>query len=111
MIQVATLSNIASSCLISGKSDAGRQGTSHPSICPYQAFPTKNGSIMIGGANDKLFGILCKLLGREEWTTDQRFSTNPLRVKHREELVPMIIEETLDKTTEVRRCALIDTIL
>ncbi|KAK7206577.1 formyl-coenzyme A transferase [Myxozyma melibiosi] len=97
--QVATLANIASSCLISGQPDAGRQGTSHPSICPYQAFPTKDGDIMIGGANDKLFGIMCNLLGKSEWIEEERFATNPLRVKHREMLVPMIIEETTKKTT------------
>ncbi|KAK9466159.1 CoA-transferase family III domain-containing protein [Lipomyces arxii] len=98
--QVATLSNIASSCLISGKPDTGRHGTSHPSICPYQAFPTKDGSIMIGGANDRLFGILCRLLGKEEWIIDERFSTNALRVKHRDELVPMIMAQTNLATTE-----------
>lgn len=39
--QVTTLANIASSCLISGKPDTGRQGTAHPSICPYQGFLLK----------------------------------------------------------------------
>ncbi|KAK9458148.1 caib/baif family protein-like protein [Dipodascopsis uninucleata] len=98
--QVATLSNIASSCLISGEPDAGRQGTSHPSICPYQAFPTKDGSVMIGGANDRLFGVLCSLIKKEELATDERFKTNALRVKHRSILVPMIIEETQKRTTQ-----------
>ncbi|KAK9449045.1 CoA-transferase family III [Limtongia smithiae] len=97
--QVATLSNIASSCLISGKPDTGRWGTAHPSIAPYQGFPTADGDIVIGGANDKLFGIMCRKLGRPEWITDERFITNQLRVKHRQTLLPLIFEETKKKTT------------
>ncbi|KAK9460161.1 kinesin-like protein kif20a [Lipomyces oligophaga] len=97
--QVATLSNIASSCLISGQPDSGRHGTEHPSICPYQGFQTADGTIIIGGANDKLFGILCRLLNREDWLADPRFGSNPLRVKHRSHLVPMIEEELREKST------------
>lgn len=97
--QVVTLANIASSALISGKPDSGRQGTAHPSICPYQAFETKGGSIMIGGGNDNLFRHVCDALGRPEWKTDDRFLTNALRVKHRDILVPAITEITKTKTT------------
>ncbi|KAK9488335.1 CoA-transferase family III domain-containing protein [Lipomyces starkeyi] len=97
--QVAALANIASSCLISGEPDAGRLGTSHASICPYQAFPTKDGSIMIGAANDRLYGLMCQLLNKEEWMVEERFTTNALRVNHRSDLVPMIVEETKKKTT------------
>ena len=45
--QVATLANIASSVLISGKRDAGRWGTAHPSIVPYKGFKTSDGDIML----------------------------------------------------------------
>ncbi|KAK9329908.1 CoA-transferase family III domain-containing protein [Lipomyces starkeyi] len=90
--QIAALSNI--------QPDAGRLGTSHASICPYQAFPTKDGSIMIGAANDRLYGLMCQLLDREEWIVEERFTTNTLLVKHRSDLVPVIVEETKKKTTE-----------
>lgn len=99
--QVVTLANIASSALISGKPDAGRQGTAHPSICPYQAFETKGGgSIMIGGGNDNLYRHVCDALGVPEWKSDPRFATNALRVKHRDTLVPAITAITKQKTTE-----------
>ena len=39
--QVATLANLASSVLISGKPDTGRWGTAHPSIVPYRASTPK----------------------------------------------------------------------
>jgi succinate--hydroxymethylglutarate CoA-transferase len=99
--QVVTLANIASSALISGKPDSGRQGTAHPSICPYQAFETKGGgSIMIGGGNDNLYRLVCDALGKPEWKEDPRFLTNALRVKHRDVLVPAINEITKSKTTK-----------
>ena len=98
--QVATLANIASSVLISGKPETGRWGTAHPSIVPYKGFKTSDGDIMLGGGNDRLFGVLCHRLGRPEWITDERFATNPVRVKHREELERLIEEITSSKTTQ-----------
>ncbi|TGZ77448.1 CAIB/BAIF family enzyme [Ascodesmis nigricans] len=98
--QTATLANIASSVLVSGERDGGRWGTAHPSIVPYESFPTQDGDILIGGGNDRLYGILCEKLGEPGWTTDERFKTNALRVKHRGILVPMIAEKTREKTTQ-----------
>ncbi|KAF3214829.1 hypothetical protein TWF679_004609 [Orbilia oligospora] len=98
--QVATLANIASSVLVSGKRDGGRWGTAHPSIVPYEAFPTSDGSILLGGGNDRLFGILCKRIGYPEWASDERFVTNEKRVEYRYILVPMIGEETKNKSTQ-----------
>lgn len=98
--QVATLANIASSCLISGQRDSGRWGTSHPSIVPYKAFKTSDGDILLGGGNDRLFGIICSKLGKPEWATDERFKTNALRVQNRDTLEELIENETRQKTTQ-----------
>lgn len=99
--QVVTLANIASSVLISGKPDSGRQGTAHPSICPYQAFETKGGgSIVIGGGNDNLFHHVCDALGVPAWKSDPRYATNSLRVQHRDTLVPAIAAITKQKTPD-----------
>ncbi|KAK8220680.1 CAIB/BAIF family enzyme [Phyllosticta capitalensis] len=98
--QVATLANIASSALISGKKDSGRWGTAHPSIVPYRAFKTADGDILLGGGNDRLYGVLCERIGKPEWTTDARFSTNAIRVKNRDVLEEMIEKETQRKTTQ-----------
>ena len=99
--QVATLSNIASSALISGKPDSGRWGTAHPSIVPYRGFATSDGAILLGGGNDRLFGILCDRLGKPEWKSDAKFSTNSARVKNRIELEAAIESITRTrKTTE-----------
>jgi succinate--hydroxymethylglutarate CoA-transferase len=98
--QVATLANIASSCLISGKPDTGRWGTAHPSIVPYKGFKTSDGDILLGGGNDRLFGIICERLGKPEWVTDVRFVKNADRVKNRVELEDLIEKITTTKITQ-----------
>ncbi|KAJ5585176.1 uncharacterized protein N7459_004976 [Penicillium hispanicum] len=98
--QVATLSNLASSALISGQKDSGRWGTAHPSIVPYRSYQTLDGDILFGGGNDRLFGILCDRLGFPEWKSDTRFVTNSDRVKHRADIDGLIEGTTKQKTTQ-----------
>ncbi|KKA17844.1 Alpha methylacyl-CoA racemase [Rasamsonia emersonii CBS 393.64] len=98
--QIATLANMAESVLVSGKRDSGRWGTAHPSVVPYQGFKTADGDIFIGGANDRLFGILCDKLGRPEWKSDPKFVTNNARVRNRTELEGLIEAETKKRTTK-----------
>ncbi|KAJ5477143.1 Succinate--hydroxymethylglutarate CoA-transferase [Penicillium diatomitis] len=98
--QVATLSNLASSALISGQKDSGRWGTAHPSIVPYRSYKTKDGDILFGGGNDRLFGVLCDRLGFPAWKNDARFVTNSDRVKHREDIDGLIENTTQQKTTK-----------
>ncbi|KIX03125.1 uncharacterized protein Z518_06675 [Rhinocladiella mackenziei CBS 650.93] len=97
--QVATLANIASSVLISGERDGGRWGTAHPSIVPYKGFKTADGDVMLGGGNDRLFGVLCDRIGRPEWKTDARFVTNDARVRNRDILESLIEDITKTKKT------------
>ncbi|KAL5614894.1 hypothetical protein BROUX41_004973 [Berkeleyomyces rouxiae] len=97
--QTATLANIASSALVSGKPDSGRWGTAHPSIVPYRAFKTKDGDILLGGGNDRLFSILCNGIGHPEWKDDANYKTNALRVAHRDDLEAKIEAITRSQTT------------
>jgi 3-oxoacid CoA-transferase len=64
------------------------------SVVPYQSFPTRNGDIFVGGANDRLFGILCERLGKKEWASDPRFKSNSDRVANRAVLEALIESET-----------------
>ena len=98
--QVATLTNLASSVLVSGERDEGRWGTAHPSIVPYQGFKTLDGDILIGGANDRLFGLLCNKLGQTSWANDPRYATNSTRVANRADLCDKIESITKTKTTK-----------
>ncbi|WVQ71728.1 hypothetical protein IAR50_001269 [Cryptococcus sp. DSM 104548] len=98
--QIASLVNISSNYLIAGQ-EAGRWGTSHPSIVPYQVFPTKDSFIMLAGGNDSQFAILCSpaVLDRPEWINDERFAKNHSRVEYRDTVVKMIGEVLSEKTT------------
>ncbi|KAF4629260.1 hypothetical protein G7Y89_g8884 [Cudoniella acicularis] len=98
--QVATLANIASSCLISGGKDEGRWGTAHPSIVPYRSYRTKDGDILLGGGNDRLFGIICDRIKRPDWKTDPKYSVNAQRVANRVELDNSIETITQTRTTQ-----------
>ena len=52
-----------------------------------------------------MFEMLARLLGRPEWATDERFATNPARVRNKELLIPMIQEAllTLERDEVVAR--------
>jgi len=93
------LSNVASNYLISGE-EAPRLGNGHPNIVPYQAFRTRDGYVVVSCGNDRLYQALCQLLGREDLAIDPNFSTNPQRVRNREQLVPALQEEFLHRSTE-----------
>jgi crotonobetainyl-CoA:carnitine CoA-transferase CaiB-like acyl-CoA transferase len=66
------------------------QGTVFPMVAPYQVFPTRDGELMIAAGNDRLFALLCDVLGVPELVTDERFRTNPDRVRNREELAELV---------------------
>lgn len=68
-----------------------RLGNRHASIAPYETFTGSDGVFFnIAVGNDAQFADLCALLAKPEWKTDERFATNPARVKHREALSPML---------------------
>ncbi|KAJ4986322.1 CoA-transferase family III [Stagonosporopsis vannaccii] len=98
--QVATLSNMAQSVLITNQRDTGRWGTAHPSVVPYRAFRSSDGDVLFGAGNDRLFRILCEGLGQPEWATDARFTTNTARVQHRDILEKQIEDITRTRTTK-----------
>jgi crotonobetainyl-CoA:carnitine CoA-transferase CaiB-like acyl-CoA transferase len=84
------------------------QGTVFPMLAPYQVFPTRDGELMIGGGNDRLFAAICEVLGVPELAADPRFRTNPDRVAHREELVALLVERLREEDTETWRRRLTD---
>ena len=72
----------------------GRTGTGVGLLCPYEAFPAKDGELMILAGNDGIFRRLCDALGLAEIAGDPRFATNPSRVAHRQALRPILAERT-----------------
>jgi crotonobetainyl-CoA:carnitine CoA-transferase CaiB-like acyl-CoA transferase len=70
------------------------QGTRFPMVAPYQVFRTRDGELMIGGGNDRLFAAICAVLELPELVTDERFVTNPDRV-HNRDVLGAILEQRL----------------
>jgi len=97
-VGMAILANQASAFLNTGKAP-GRQGNTHPSLAPYQDFPTQDGSMLLAIGNNGQFARFCEAAGHPEWATDARFATNTLRVKHRGVLIPMMEELTRTRAT------------
>ena len=83
--QVALLENAAMRYFVTGKAP-GPLGARHPSITPFQAFNTADGHIIIAAGNDGLFHKMVDALGKPEWKTDDRYTTNDLRATHVTEL-------------------------
>ena len=75
------------------------QGTVFPMVAPYQVFPTGDGELMIAGGNDRLFSLVCDVLGMSELASDARFLTNPDRVRNREELVTLLSARLRERDT------------
>ena len=61
-------------------------GIRHPSICPYEPFPTADRPLIITAGNDRQFQALCDCLSLSHLKDDPRFATNAARVAHREPL-------------------------
>jgi crotonobetainyl-CoA:carnitine CoA-transferase CaiB-like acyl-CoA transferase len=68
----------------------GRMGNRHPSIAPYELVRCGEGEIVLAVGNDRQFRDLCEVLAVAELAGDERFSTNPARVEHRDELRPLL---------------------
>ena len=81
-------------------------GSSHESLCPYQAFEAADGPIMIGVANDNLWRKFCAVAGLGTIVDDARFRTNADRVAHRAETLGHVQSAIATKTVEQWNAAL-----
>jgi crotonobetainyl-CoA:carnitine CoA-transferase CaiB-like acyl-CoA transferase len=78
-------------------------GTRFPMVAPYEVLPTRDGALMIGGGNDRLFRAICDVLGLPELVDDSRFRTNADRVRNRDELVALLDARLRTEDTETWR--------
>ncbi len=82
---IAALANQSHGYLVSGIVPK-RLGNAHPSITPYESFPTADGHIILAIGNDGQFRRFCEAAGLAALADDPKFSTNAARVKNRAEL-------------------------
>ena len=52
-------------------------GNRHPSIAPYESYPTADTPLVIAVGNDRQFRACAEVLGAPSWADDPRFATNP----------------------------------
>lgn len=76
--QVAVLENAIARYVTSGHVP-GPLGNRHPSITPFASFTAKDGYIIVGAGNDRLWQRLCNIIGCPELIQDERFTTNANR--------------------------------
>jgi formyl-CoA transferase len=77
-----------------------RMGLGHAAIAPYDAYPTRDGEVLIGVQNDRGWAALTRdVLGRPDLTDRPDLATNPLRVANRTETDRVVGEETRTWTT------------
>jgi formyl-CoA transferase len=97
-VGMAMLGNQAAGFLNTGQVPL-RQGNQHPSLAPYQDFPTADGAMLLAIGNDGQFARFCAAVQQPQWATDARFASNALRVRNRDALAALIAVVTLCRTT------------
>jgi crotonobetainyl-CoA:carnitine CoA-transferase CaiB-like acyl-CoA transferase len=93
----SVLANQAQSYLVSGEVP-GRMGNAHPTVVPYQVFPTSDGHMIIAVGNDGQYAKFCALLGAPELAHDPRYKTNGDRVVNRGTLILQLTALTATRT-------------
>lgn len=97
-VGMAVLANQAAGFLATDKAPS-RAGNIHPSLAPYQDFPTLDGNVLLAIGNDGQFARFCAAIGQDGWAQDARFATNTARVQNRAALLDLMQPVMLQSTT------------
>ena len=98
-MQLATLINIGSNYLIGGIIPR-RWGSAHPNIVPYEAYQAKDGYLVFGVINERMWKSFCEILGIEELLNDLRFCDNSKRIENRHILNAIIDKIIVQKNVD-----------
>ena len=90
---------------VAGGEVPGRHGSAFLPIAPYEVFPTSDGALMISAGSDALWARLRGALGLPD---DERFRTNPDRVRNRAALSAWLAEVLRTRTSAEWEAALTD---
>jgi crotonobetainyl-CoA:carnitine CoA-transferase CaiB-like acyl-CoA transferase len=80
--------------------DPQPQGSQHPNLVPYGAFPAKDGSIIVACLTNSFWDKICGAIGRPELTNDPRYDAIQKRRDSRDEVNAAVAEFTRDRTVE-----------
>lgn len=71
-----------------------QQGNTHPLLCPFDVFPSKDGHVTIAAPRDNQWRLLCQIMGDPALGTDPRYATNRERVRNSEAVRRLIADWT-----------------
>jgi crotonobetainyl-CoA:carnitine CoA-transferase CaiB-like acyl-CoA transferase len=77
-----------------------RRNSAHPSIMPFQAFPTADGWIVVACPKEKFWVALCDAIGSPELAADSRFADFAARDRNRDELEPLLEAAFRERSSE-----------
>src|SRR3970040_1802518 len=99
--QIALLENAFMRYFATGELP-GPIGTRHPAATPFQAFPTKDGWIVLAasGGVENQWELFCALIERPELINDERFDTPHARTANHAELEPLLNDALMQRTTQ-----------
>ncbi len=69
-----------------------RMGNRHPTIAPYDTYPTADGEFVLAVGNDEQWRRLCEALHLDALGAEERFTTNEQRVLNYETLRPLLVD-------------------
>ncbi len=95
--QVAVMANVGSAYLTSNELPK-RWGNASAMIVPYQTFPTSDGWMIVAAGNDSQYRHFVTVGGEAHLADNPLYVSNPLRVQHRKQLVPLLEAMTRKKT-------------
>jgi len=85
-----------------------RAGVRHANVVPYGLYPCADGAVNLSIQNDREFARFCaRVFERPELAADERFATNPARVRNRVALEE-ILEDWLRTRTRAEVLAVLD---
>jgi len=87
---LAWLINVAGSWFVDG-TEPLRYGNAHATVVPYQVFKAADQRFVLAVGNDLQFRTMARLVGAPELAEDERFTTNPGRVRNREALLESLL--------------------
>ena len=76
----------------------GPRGAGHPSLCPFDVYPTEGGAVAIAAPTDRHWIALCDILGRPDLVEDERTSDNNRRSANRDFVTEVITGWTRTRT-------------
>ncbi len=77
-----------------------RWGNAHANLTPYQAFPSKDGNVILAVGNDSQFRKFCEVAGLESLPADPRFVDNRARLGNRDALIAIVSQAMRTRTTD-----------